>query len=151
MGTRRVINPANIILDPTQPIGSLQFPIEDDHIARYLQEALIYVTKKFKIDPKTPFELIPANAKDAYFFGNNVPLGRGVEDRGYSSEFRGVSKWLEELYDDEDSRSREELEKLFSFQDCDDCKGSRLRAESRAVRVNNMAISDYARLPLERT
>ena len=44
---------------------------------------------------------------------------------------------------------REEVEKLFSVQDCAACNGSRLRPESRAVKINGLAISDYARLSLE--
>ena len=43
---------------------------------------------------------------------------------------------------------REGLEKLFTSMDCDSCHGSRLRAESRSVKVNGLSISDYARLPL---
>ena len=67
-----------------------------------------------------------------------------------ASDFRGVGKWLESLLDeDENLRGREELEKVFSIQDCADCKGSRLRPESRAVKINGMSISDYARLSLE--
>ena len=66
------------------------------------------------------------------------------------SDFRGVGKWLESLLDeDENLRGREELEKVFSARDCADCKGSRLRPESRAVKINGMSISDYARLSLE--
>src|SRR5439155_343762 len=41
------------------------------------------------------------------------------------------------------------IEKLFSVQNCPECGGSRLRAESRAVRMNGKSISDFSALPLE--
>ncbi|HYK87581.1 MAG TPA: excinuclease ABC subunit UvrA, partial [Acidobacteriota bacterium] len=72
-------------------------------------------------------------------------------DYRYTAEFKGVGKWLEGLLQDEENfKFREELEKLFTVQDCPECGGARLRAESRAVKVNEMAISEYARQPLER-
>ena len=40
MGTQRVINPDNLILDPSQPIARLQFSIENNRIAHYLRESL---------------------------------------------------------------------------------------------------------------
>ena len=54
------------------------------------------------------------------------------------------------LEEDQSPKVREELEKLFSFQECDSCKGSRLRPESRSVRIQNLSISDYSRLSLEK-
>ena len=42
MGTQRVINPDNLILDPGQPIAKLQFSIENNRIAHYLRESLLH-------------------------------------------------------------------------------------------------------------
>jgi excinuclease ABC subunit A len=67
-----------------------------------------------------------------------------------NKDFQGVGRWLESLINDEEaSRMREELENLFSERDCSACKGSRLRAESRSVKINDLAISDYSRMPLD--
>ena len=146
MGTQRIINPDNLILDPDQPIVSLKFPVENARIAEYLHESLISLAKKSKIDIRTPFEKLPARLRETYFFGAS-----GNSDANNSwGEFRGVGKRLEAIMEVEQSlRIREELEKLFSMQDCAACIGSRLRPESRAVKINNLSISDYARLPLE--
>jgi len=146
IGTQRIINPDNLILDPDQPIVSLKFPVENARIAEYLHESLISLAKKSKIDIRTPFEKLPARLRETYFFGAS-----GNSDANNSwGEFRGVGKRLEAIMEVEQSlRIREELEKLFSMQDCAACIGSRLRPESRAVKINNLSISDYARLPLE--
>jgi excinuclease ABC subunit A len=145
MGTQWVFNPENLILDPSEPIGSLRFPIEFPRVANYLHESLIRVARKFKIDTNTPFGRLPAKIREVFFYGGDDSSGRALQ-----SEFRGVAQWLETLRADEENlRMRDEIEKLFSMQDCAACSGSRLRPESRSVKINNLSISDYARLSLE--
>jgi excinuclease ABC subunit A len=139
MGTQLIVNPDNLVIDPTQPVSTLKFSIENDKIAGYLRESLFKVVRKLKIEVKTPFEKLPAKVKDAYFFGSAEPGG-----------FEGIDKWLQSFLETEAGfGTREEVEKLFSVQECAACKGSRLRAESRSVKINNLSISDYARLSLE--
>jgi excinuclease ABC subunit A len=139
LGTRLIINPDSLIVDPEAPVSSVTFPVENERIASYLHDSLINAVKKFKIDIRTPFEKLPAQVKQAYFFGSSEPGG-----------FWGVNRWLQSNLETEiGPKIRNEIEKLFSTQDCDACKGSRLKPESRAVKVNSLSISDYARLSLE--
>jgi len=150
-GTRMVINPQNIILDPSRSISQMQLPTENSRIENYLRESLITVARNFKCDGDTPFERLPAKAKEVYFNGSPEPITYYYGDYRYTAEFGGVGKWLEGLLrDQENFKLREELERLFTVQDCPVCGGSRLRPESRAVKLNGMAISDYARQPLEK-
>jgi excinuclease ABC subunit A len=136
MGTHWIFNPESLIFDPSEPIGSLRFPIEIPRVANYLHATLLSVARKFKVNSDTPFNRLPANAKESFFFG--------------SAGSSGVAGWLDGLRsEEENSRMQEEIEKLFSMQNCAACNGSRLRPESRAVKINNLAISDYARLSLE--
>ncbi len=149
MGTQLVINPESIIPDPSQSISTLQFPVENIRIAGFLKDSLLSLAKKYNIDSKTPFNQLPAGVKEAYYFGGSDPIPPYRDDLSYSGKFQGVGRWLQTLLDDEENlRIREELEKLFSVQNCHACDGSRLRPESRAVKINNLAISDFARLPL---
>jgi len=139
MGTQLVVIPENLVIDPNQPISSLKFSIENDRIAGYLHESLLKVVKNLKIDARTPFQKLPAKARDTYFFGSAEPEG-----------FGGIDKWLQAILGTETSfGTREDIEKLFSVRECAACKGSRLRAESRFVKINNLSISDYARLSIE--
>ncbi len=129
MGTQRVINPDNLILDPGQPIARLQFSIENNRIAHYLGESLLHIARQFKLNGDVPFEKLPARVKEIYFHGSAEDMPGGKNARSPVPDFRGVGKWLESLLDeDENLRGREELEKVFSIRDCADCKGSRLRA-----------------------
>lgn len=142
MGTQLIINPDALIPDPGRPIASLKFPVENTRIAKYLHESLIRLARKFKVDGKTPYGKLPAHIKDAYFFGSDGRRGRPEE--------RGIGKWLESILKNEaPARTREEIEKFFSVKDCAVCNGSRLRPESRAVKINDRAISDYTRMSLE--
>jgi len=150
MGTERIANPENIILDPESPISSLEFTFDNNRIAGFLRESLMYVAGKSGIDPETPFSKLPDALRRTFFYGDDGTRTKPGRSRSRVGRFQGVCRWLEELFNDEgNTRFREEYEKLFSIQDCADCSGSRLRAESRAVKIGGLSISDYARLPLE--
>jgi excinuclease ABC subunit A len=150
LGTQRIINPDNLIPDPGQPVSVLQFPIENNRIASYLHESLMALVRKYKIDGRTPFEKLPARVREAYLFGESNPSSGDALRTASTGAFRGVNQWLQALLEDQESgRMREGLEKLFSVQPCDSCGGARLKPESRAVKINGLSISDYARLSLE--
>ncbi len=149
-GTRLVVSPQNVVVDPGQPISAMTFPVENSRIENYLRESLLTVARNYKCDGRTPFDRLPAKAIKTYFEGSPEPITYYYGDYRYTAEFKGIGTWLEGLLqDDENLKIHEELEKLFTVQDCPACGGARLRPESRAVKVNGMAISEYARLSLE--
>ena len=138
-GHAAALNPDALIPDPGAPVSAIQFPLENERIVSYLRDSLSKVVRKFQIDGKTPFEKLPAKAKEAFLYGNSGP-----------GEFRGVGRRLESyLAAQANSRSTSEIGKFFSDRACPACGGSRLRPESRAVKINGMSIADYARLSLE--
>jgi len=150
MGTRLIALPEKIILDPAQPVSRLEFPVENNRIQSHLRDSLITVASNFNLDENTPFARLPAKAKQIFFDGSPEPITYYFRDFRYTAEFKGISRWLEDQHRDSDSEKlREEIEKLFSVQNCPECGGSRLRAESRAVRMNGKSISDFSALPLE--
>ena len=140
MGTQLTVNPENLILNPEQPIAKLKFSIENARISVHLHDSLLRFTRKHKIDAKTPFGKIPAKIREAYFFGS-----------AEAGDYWGIDRWLKSVMETEGNSSlQEELGKLFSAADCAACKGARLRPESRAVKINGLSISDYARHSLEK-
>jgi len=68
MGTRLAINPDNLILDPSQPIASLQFPVENNRIAQHLRESLINLARQFKFDGRIPFEKLPTKSRHIFLW-----------------------------------------------------------------------------------
>jgi excinuclease ABC subunit A len=151
-GSRRVLDPENLILDPEKPIGGVQFPIESERIAGYLQQSLLTVARNFQCKEDTLYEKLPEEAKRMFVHGSAEPITYAYGKFRYTAEFKGVGPWLEGLMSEgEDSKLQDELSKLFRIQECPSCAGSRLRPESRAVKINGLPISAFARLPLERS
>ncbi len=150
IGTRMYLNPDKLILEPSQAISEINFPVENSRIGSFLRESLITVARNFKCDETVAFEKLPAKARDVFFHGSPEPITYHYGDYRYTAEFSGVARWLENLYKDEDNpKVQEEVGQMFSVRDCPTCGGSRLRAESRAVKINDKSIADYTRLPLE--
>jgi len=148
-GIRMVLDPSKVIPDPSLPIDAVSFSIENKRVAGYLREALLKVAGNFKCSPATPFSRLPAKAQQFYFFGNQESATDTHDVYRDSSGFRGVSAWLEGLRrEEENTRLQEEVDILFSAQACPACGGSRLRPESRAVKLDGKGIDEFARLPL---
>ena len=151
MGVKMVLNPTKVIPDPSVSISAIQFPTENKRVANYLRDSLLALARNFKCDGATPFEQMPAKAQKIYFFGSSEPLAFTYGDYRYTTEFRGIARWLEELRQDEENpRLHEEVDSLFSARACPACGGARLRPESRAVKLGGMGIDDFARLPLDK-
>ena len=65
--------------------------------------------------------------------------------RSYMTTFEGIVPNLERRYKETDSDwSREKIEEYMTMRPCPECKGSRLRPESRAVKVGGLAIHEFS-------
>jgi excinuclease ABC subunit A len=102
----------------------------------------------------TPFkELKPVQQKMLLFgIGENGP--KSSPDRGGKGAscrpFEGVLSVLKQRYDETDSFATQwELEQYMSYQTCPDCKGSRLRRESLAVKVAGLNIHEVTRMSIK--
>ncbi len=84
-----------------------------------------------------------------YFYGSEEPFTYHHGDFSYTAEFRGIGPWLQGMLQDDEAGGREAVERLFTVRDCPACGGSRLRPESRAVKVHGMGIADLTRLPVK--
>ena len=150
MGIQRVVNPDAVIQDPNRPVSSLEFTLKNGRITRFLRDWLMYAVEKSGIDSGISFNQLPAGMRKTFFYGGSGSSAQSGKFRTREGGFQGVCRYLEDLYNHEsDPRFREEYEKLLSARDCPECSGSRLRAESRSVKINGLSISDYARMPLE--
>ncbi|MBN1304346.1 MAG: hypothetical protein JXA13_07910 [Anaerolineales bacterium] len=133
---------------------------EEFHITHYggnvLKNAAEYYG--FHFDPEQPVGEYAPQVKDFLLYGMNNPIfTRHYPDRkppktNAQGRFEGVVTNLIRRYNEHanDPRYREKMGKLFHLQTCPDCRGARLKADSRSVTIDNMSIIDTGQIPLER-
>ena len=114
------------------------------------REAVRAIAHHFRIDPASPFERYPKRAIEALRGGMDKPIQFRYGEFVYRSRFEGLNRWfLQKIEETSSERRRQQLLHYMVEGDCQACGGSRLRPESRAVRINNRSISDYCRLCLD--
>src|SRR5687767_15839371 len=71
--------------------------------------------------------------------------------RSYMTNFEGIVPNLERRYKETDSDwSREKIEEYMTLRPCPECKGARLRPESRAVQVAGVRIHELTAMSAQR-
>ena len=119
---------------------------------RSVEDLLTGLQRTFAIDPAVPFAKLPKKLRDIVLFG--AP-GRRASANGKSRgkdpfgvDFEGVIPNLRRRFEDGTWTDQEALEPYRALQACPDCDGSRLRSESRAVRVKGHQLQDLVNLPI---
>jgi excinuclease ABC subunit A len=111
----------------------------------------------FSFDPSKAIKDYTPIERDLLLYGTDSPQFRrhfpNVKPPATSTQgrFEGVVTNLQRRYDEHAANAayREKLEYLFTSQPCMDCEGTRLRPESRAVKVVGESIVTVSRLPLK--
>lgn len=109
---------------------------------------------KYKIDLDTPFKKLPKKHRDIIFYGTNgeninVTYSRDYGSGTYKMPFEGVINSIERRYKQTSSNSmKEKYEGLMSRSTCPECNGKRLRAESLAVKVNDINITNMTEMTI---
>ncbi len=124
------------------------------HHANTLQMASRYYG--FAFDPAQPVKSFSPAALDLLLYGVESPqFRRHFPDKEppttvSQGRFEGLVTNLMRRYAEhiQDADYREKLNEFLTMQTCADCNGTRLRPESRAVKVNGRSIVEVARLPL---
>lgn len=94
---------------------------------------------------KSPYDKWKDEAKSAFWHGVAANKKTGTE------KFAGIEKILEKQLDSaKNDRQRESLKAYQTRQTCPACAGSRLRPESRVVRLADIRIETIAAWPLDR-
>ena len=117
-------------------------------IAQMYYEGL---AKHYKFSLDTPIGQLPKKIMDILLYGTNGEKIKLVREREYGkgeyfTEYEGVVNNLQRRYKETTSDwMREELEGYMSEIPCPECHGERLRAESLAVTIGGVNISDFCR------
>ncbi len=116
--------------------------------SQYYQQALEGIASYYKFSVNKPFKELPKKARNITLYGSGkevVPITYDDGLRSYTTKrpFEGVIPNLDRrLKESDNSWLREELSRLQSEFECEDCSGFRLKAEALAVKIDGRHISE---------
>jgi excinuclease ABC subunit A len=157
--------------DPARVVPDDSLSLEDGAIApwakgdrKLVREALATLSRVFGIDLTLPFRRLPKKVRDVLFFGAQAGARRAALDdaehdtpvrrkkaRGedpFGAGFEGLIPNLRRRYESGTWLEQENLEPYRALRPCPSCRGERLKAQSRAVRVKGRTMSEYVNLPI---
>jgi excinuclease ABC subunit A len=122
---------------------------------KLVREALATLSRTFGIDLTVPFRRLPRKLRDVLLFG----AGRRTELDGsrrrrtrpadpFGAGFEGLIPNLRRRYEEGTWLEQENLEPYRALRPCPACRGERLKAQSRAVKVKGRTMSEHVNLPV---
>jgi len=120
----------------------------------YYNQILSSLAKHYKFGLDTPFAKLSKAQKDIILYGSGderVNLVYEAYDSGeftrYRKPFEGVVPNLRRRYEETQSdRVKQDLENYMTEMICEDCQGSRLKAQSLAVKIAGLSIAQLCAL-----
>jgi excinuclease ABC subunit A len=150
LGSQMEIDPELVVPDPTQSIGEGAIAPWAVSASNYYDQLTQAIAERYGVDLETPWEDLPEESRDFFLHGTNGDRvqvsyrNRFGRRRSYATQFEGIIPNLERRYRETDSEySREKIEEYMTLRPCPECKGARLRPESRAVLVAGTAIHEF--------
>ncbi len=157
LGSQMEIDPELVVPDPSLSIGEGAIAPWAVSASEYYDQLTQAIAERYGVDLETPWEELPADSRDFFLFGTNGDRvqvsyrNRFGRRRSYSTQFEGIVPNLERRYRETDSDySREKIEEYMTLRPCPECRGARLRPESRAVLVGGTAIHEFTGLSARR-
>ena len=144
------VNLERLIADTSAPCGELEISLADRNLATLFKTALSALLDHFELSPETRFNQAPPAFQQALADGLSGKIQFNYGGVSYSSRFEGLTAWFLEKMDATRSRpKKQQLREFLAENDCTACGGSRLKPESRAVRISGRSVSDFCRMPLK--
>jgi excinuclease ABC subunit A len=157
LGSQMEIDPELVVPDPTLSIGEGAIAPWAASASDYYEQLIQAIAERYDVDLETPWQDLPAASQEFFLYGTNGQRiqvsyrNRFGRRRAYSTTFEGIVPNLGRRYRETDSDlAREKIEEYMTLRPCPDCKGARLRPESRAVLIEDTPIHEFARLSARR-
>ncbi|RRJ30324.1 excinuclease ABC subunit UvrA [Halocatena pleomorpha] len=151
IGETKEIDEELVIRDPSKPLRDVFEPWSYNR--SYYQTRLDSVAAHFDVSLGTPFAAVDSEIQQAFLYGTteDVVFKRRTKNgtRRKEQPFEGIIPNLERRYVETDSQStREHIEEYMATTTCPACEGTRLKPASRAVLVNDTAITEINRMSI---
>ncbi len=157
LGSQMEIDPDLVVPDPTLSIGEGAIAPWSVSASDYYDQLAQAIAERYEVDLETAWQDLPPEQQDFFLFGTNGDRvqvsyrNRFGRRRSYATQFEGIVPNLERRYRETESEfSREKIEEYMTLRPCPECKGARLRPESRAVLVAGTAIHAFTGLSARR-
>jgi excinuclease ABC subunit A len=156
LGTRMIVDPELIVPDPGKSLsqGAIS-PWASAHVADYFIRLLDALAEEMGFSTDTPWQLLPAKAREAVLHGRTGKLhvrykNRYGRERSYYAAYEGVLPYIERRHGDAESdTSRERFEGFMREVPCLACDGARLKPISLAVTIGDKNIAQVCALPVD--
>lgn len=151
IGNTKEVTREQVIEDPSKPLKHVFEPWSYNR--SYYRTRLTAVAEHFGVSLETPFEELDASVQEAFLYGTaeDVLFKRTTKSgvRRKEQPFEGVIPNLERRHVETDSQgTREHIEDYMSVTTCPACDGTRLKAESRAVKIDGYSITDINQMSI---
>ena len=157
LGSQMEIDPDLVVPDPSLTLAEGAILPWASGATSYYEQIAQAIAERYEVDLDTPWEDLPAKQQDLFLHGTDgdrlyvTYRNRMGRKRSYMTSFEGIVPNLERRYRETDSDySREKIEEYMSVRPCPECKGTRLRPESRAVKLAGVALHEFSRMSARR-
>ena len=157
LGSQMEIDPELVVPDPTLSIGEGAIAPWTASASEYYDQLTQAIAERYGVDLERPWNELPAESRDFFLYGTNGQRvqvsyrNRFGRRRAYATTFEGIVPNLERRYRETESDfAREKIEEYMTLRPCPECKGARLRPESRAVLIDGAPIHEFTGLSARR-
>ncbi|MBO7722147.1 MAG: excinuclease ABC subunit UvrA [Kiritimatiellae bacterium] len=138
-----------VVPDPSLPLRECIHPWRraGHNAIMYYNALLEQIARQYKVKLSTPYEKLPAKFRHSLMHGFKDDLI--LPWRSVDRPFEGVLATLQRrLEDSEDDETRAKWEAYQSYRTCPECRGARLRPESRAATVAGRTLVEVMAMPV---
>jgi excinuclease ABC subunit A len=155
LGTNAMPDPDLVVPNPALSLKEGAVALWANRTPSWFTEIIDGLARRYLADMDTPFKDLPEPLQHHLLYGSGdrkIPSPTGIEAKPAKAQpFEGAISRLTRRYQETTSAQvREELQQYMTLRPCPKCHGSRLRPESRAVKVNGMAIDQLTRLSISK-
>jgi excinuclease ABC subunit A len=151
------ISPDLIVPDQNISIAAGAIKPWKDVTGTWYSHILQTLAEKYSFDLFTPWYKLPEKAKQTLLFGSGkeeikfkYSNRNGKFSGEYTGKFEGVINNLKRRYKETSSSDiRSWIESFMNVSQCHVCEGTRLRPESRSVKIHNKTISDITAMSVK--
>ncbi|MCB0530022.1 MAG: excinuclease ABC subunit UvrA, partial [Saprospiraceae bacterium] len=153
LGEVHEVDMARVIPDDSKSINETGIVPLGDVRENMMFKQLRELAKKYKFTFSTPVKDIPEEALNTLLYGGDedlkVDLNWGGEEWSYNIAYDGLVNMLKRWYSDTTSEKiRQWAEDFMTVAPCPECRGTRLKKESRWFRIGQYDIAELANMDL---